>query len=77
MEEATKIVTKREMSQRADKERERGGGWEKGGNMNENDEGYLPASQDATPTVWLYMVHTDSRFDFSHMYRLEAFIIYK
>jgi hypothetical protein len=62
MEEASRIVMKREMSQtRAERKRE------KGENMNEDDEGYLPASQDAAPTVRLYMVHMDAWADLSHV----------
>jgi len=34
--------------------------------MKEDDEGYLPASQDAAPTVRLYVVYTDSWSDLSH-----------
>jgi hypothetical protein len=38
----------------------------KGGNTDEDDEGYLPASQDAATAVRSYMVCTDPRFDLSH-----------
>jgi len=38
----------------------------KGGNTDEDDEGYLPASQDAATAVLSYMVRTDPRFDLSH-----------
>lgn len=77
MEEVTRIVTKREMSQtRAERERKR----EKGGNMNEDDEGYLPASQDAAPTqsgcTWFIRIHG---LTFRMLYRRlpEAFMIYR
>lgn len=49
MGKVTRIFTEKEISQtREEKERERE---RKGRNTNEDDEGYLPASQDVAPTV--------------------------
>lgn len=49
MGKVTRVFTKKEISQtREEKERERE---RKGRNTNEDDEGYLPASQDVAPTV--------------------------
>lgn len=55
MGKVTRVFTKKEISQtREEKERERekeGERERKGRNTNEDDEGYLPASQDVAPTV--------------------------